>query len=558
METDIFQRPASYWLRRAERSKQNGDLIRAAVLERHAVRAEGGSMAARASYVLTLRQLHCYEASNREAFAALAQDPDQKELYGLIGMNLLAMGLKQEGVDALNTYLNEPITDGLPHWHDDAYDLACFYDKPSQRKRRARLDGLLEIAASRIARGDRNGAQRALARSVKAPFHAPSARRDLLTALYLQKDGRDEQAVGYVRRALALRPWHAQNASTAACLLQAMGRHRQALTALWQAAIHARTPADELSVCMASDRLSCPQAALAMLERSLRHQADRYPVCYDLCICLLKLGRPEEAAQYVHLCREIDPDDIQGEILFRQMMRWQQNGTQPDTVAREARQLCWYGLLSPGTLNACAHPLIETLENGPDALAQALQQDNALRSRFLQLLATPAEWPGKLLYAVAEHLPAAEMEALLREVLLQSPGDTPGKRYAAALLHSMGAKPPYGVWQNGRMAWMDPTRPPYEAPTFRSRILTLRLHQAGKLCPDDHGVIPWAMQIAHRLTKAQRRDLTADPARVWPLAFAIAYRAQKGLAPVHVDIHRYSPLRLAILRQALRTIHRHI
>lgn len=555
METDIFQRPASYWLRRAERSKQNGDLIRAAVLERHAVRAEGGSMAARASYVLTLRQLHCYEASNREAFAALAQDPDQKELYGLIGMNLLAMGLKQEGVDALNTYLNEPITDGLPYWHDDAYDLACFYDKPPQRKRRARLDGLLHIAAGRLNRGDRSGAQRALTRASRAPFHAPSARRELLTALYLHMDGKVVQAARHVRNALALKPWHSQHAASAASLLGALGLRRQAVTALWQAAIHARTPADELSVCMASEQLGCLQAALAMLQRSLRHQADRYPVCYDLCVCLMKLGRLEEAAQYAHLCREIDPDDIQGEWLFGQVMRLQQSNAQ---IPGTARQLCWYGILGPGALNACAQPIAAALENGPDALASALQQDTGVRSRFLQLLATHAEWPGKLLYVLAEFLPAAEMEALLREVLLQSPGDTPGKRYAAALLHSMGAKPPYGVWQNGRMAWMDPTRPPYEAPTFRSRILTLRLHQAGKLCPDDHGVIPWAMQIAHRLSPAQRRELTADPARVWPLAFAVAYRAQKGLAPVHVDIHRYSSLRLAMLRQALRIIHRHI
>ena len=31
-QTDAFERPAPYWLRRAEKSKQAGDLIRAAVL----------------------------------------------------------------------------------------------------------------------------------------------------------------------------------------------------------------------------------------------------------------------------------------------------------------------------------------------------------------------------------------------------------------------------------------------------------------------------------------------------------------------------------------------
>lgn len=39
---DTFQRPAPYWLRRAEKCKQAGDLRRAAVLERHAARTDPG------------------------------------------------------------------------------------------------------------------------------------------------------------------------------------------------------------------------------------------------------------------------------------------------------------------------------------------------------------------------------------------------------------------------------------------------------------------------------------------------------------------------------------
>ena len=99
-ETDTFQRPANYWLRRAERCKQSGDLIRAAVLERHAVRAEPDSDAARMSYAFTLRQLHCYEASNREAFAALAHNPDRTALFGLIGQNMFNLSMREAGIDA--------------------------------------------------------------------------------------------------------------------------------------------------------------------------------------------------------------------------------------------------------------------------------------------------------------------------------------------------------------------------------------------------------------------------------------------------------------------------
>ena len=75
---DAFQRPAVYWLKRAERQKQTGNLLRAAVLERHALRADESSDEAWESYVLTLRQLNCYEASNREAFAALAHSPARR------------------------------------------------------------------------------------------------------------------------------------------------------------------------------------------------------------------------------------------------------------------------------------------------------------------------------------------------------------------------------------------------------------------------------------------------------------------------------------------------
>ena len=94
---ELFQRPANYWLRHADRHKQSGDLIRAAVLQRHAVHAETGSDAARIQYALTLRQMHCYEASNREAFRVLAQQPEQTELYGLIGCNMLALGARVVG-----------------------------------------------------------------------------------------------------------------------------------------------------------------------------------------------------------------------------------------------------------------------------------------------------------------------------------------------------------------------------------------------------------------------------------------------------------------------------
>ena len=139
INNELFQRPAHYWLRRAEKQKQSGEMIRAAVLERHAVRAEPHSDAARMSYAFTLRQLHCYEASNREAFAALAQNPAHTAMFGLIGQNMLNMGMRRTGLDALSLYAADPPSIP-PIWQDEAYDMAEAYDYPfMQSKRRARL-----------------------------------------------------------------------------------------------------------------------------------------------------------------------------------------------------------------------------------------------------------------------------------------------------------------------------------------------------------------------------------------------------------------------------------
>ena len=134
---DTFQRPAPYWLRRAEKCKQAGDLRRAAVLERHAARTDPGYAAGPASYALTLRQLHCYEASNREAFAALAYDPSRVALYGLIGQNMIALGHRQEGLDAFSLYFNAP-DDGqtVPApWDGDVYEMEeAYWEPPVQRR----------------------------------------------------------------------------------------------------------------------------------------------------------------------------------------------------------------------------------------------------------------------------------------------------------------------------------------------------------------------------------------------------------------------------------------
>ncbi len=551
---ELFQRPANYWLRHADRHKQSGDLIRAAVLQRHAVRAEPGSDAARMQYALTLRQLHCYEASSREAFCALAAHPEWQELYGLIGCNLLSMGLRREGLDALGYYMHADISAIAP-WHDEACDLAEAYDYPFEdKKRQARLNGLLGIAARRLARGELDGAGKALERAQKTPYQAPNSQRELVLAAYWFQRHDAQRCVMHLERALEQDFFDVPTIASAAALSRRMGAHRPARMLLIRAAMLARTPSEEYLVCHTADQMNMVFVAQAMLKRALNRQADRCPVLYNLSVCALKLGRIQEASRHIHLCREIDPDDVPSENLFARVMDFQQQGLNPEEVCRAARDVSFYGSCTEAELAACAQPFWESVREGPQTLSDAVRQDERLRRRLLFLLTLPLQWPVTLLGAVCSQLPRDECEALLREVLMQHPADSPAKRYAMSALRRMGAPAPYASWSRDRFLLVDPEQLYAPVPTFRQRMLTRRIRQTAKLCGSE--CIPWALEIVSAMTHAQHSRMIGDHWKVWPLAMAVRWSAVCGLPPVRVPIQTMSPLRLAALKEALKTISR--
>lgn len=555
-ETNLFQHPASYWLARAQRLKQNGDLIRAAVLERHAVRAEPTSDAARMSYALTLRQLHCYEASNREAFAALAHNPERTPLLGLIGQNLFNLGLRLPGLDAMNLYAANPPA-VPPAWQDEAYDMADAYDYPTPNvRRRARLNGLLDIAAHRMAKGDLPAARRALDRACRPPFQAPHRAREFAQALYFLRTGDEAECLEHLLTALDLGPLDVRSATLFSSAMHSLGHTAQARKLLIQASLIAENPMDELLVCLGCEEQRMTPVALMMLKRSITRKADRFPVCYNLCAALLKLGRLDEAMHHIHLCREIDPDDVQGQVLFARVQELAEASPTPAQVRAAGRSTGYYGTLTPIEQALCAQPVLDAAQASPADFARLLCQDDHLRRRFLFLLSLPLEWPASMLCMLPAFMDADQVIPLLRETLLQHPQMTRAKRVAMAALHQLGVSPPYLAWTEGRIVMTDPTRARQGSLPFKRRVLTLRIHQARRLCAGDRSFVPWAMALIHRMSPAQRRHVIADHLHIWPMALALRYRAHRGMMPLRVDIARLGSLRLQLLREALTTIRR--
>ena len=356
-----------------------------------------------------------------------------------------------------------------------------------------------------------------------------------------------------MRRALRLRPYDAQLSASAACLLGRLGRAGEAASALTRAAVCASTPADELLVCLASEQLGAHEAAYAMLSRSLKRCSGRYPVLYDLAVCLLKLGRLEEASRCIHLCRELDPDDVPGEVLFNRVMDMETRALTPDQVRAEAASVSYYGSLNEEELNRCLKPVTQAVREGPGALAAAMAVDAKLRARFLYMLALPTDWPAKLLPSVCAAMPPEDAQRLLRQVLLADPRGSLTKRVAMAMLVSMGAPAPYAVWQDGRLGYVDPTQPPPQTASFYQRMITRCLNRAAALAQDG-SFMPWALARVRRMSESERFRLIADRRKVWPLALSIRYRCERGLPPQRIDTMRLNAQDAHALKSALHML----
>lgn len=440
-KNDSFERPAAYWLSRAKQAEaHSGDFRRAAVMERHALQAEPENDDVCMSYAFTLQHMGCFEASNREAFAALARGSKRMALYGVIGQNLMALGDRRAAMDAMNLYLGAPL-DPSADWVQE------LREKLDQDKRRAKAHPgakhyspyePFDRRMLRLREQRENGPSPALQTAV----------RELGRALSFAGRGDAQRAQIYVRSALAKCPREAAVLAAAAHALAELGLRAKACTLLTQAAMYARTPSEQLLVCQLSDRLQQPGIALAMLTRMRQAAPSRFPVCHNLAVALCRVGRVEEAMRYAHLCREIDPSDLEGQCMFECVNALKQGGdTQP----------CYWGAPTPDVLNALAAPVL--LSRMAGTLAHDLQTDAGVRRRFVYLLEQPGpEGLSLLEAAVKEGLPAEPLRRLLRETLLRTPEDTEVKRYALRKLAELQSEP-FPMWDGDRFRMVNPTQP---------------------------------------------------------------------------------------------------
>jgi tetratricopeptide (TPR) repeat protein len=520
-----LQRTSAYWAGRALRHRREGDRRRAAALLRHAVALSPADGGLRMAYARALREMECYEASNRAAFGALVLEPRRYAAYGVIGSNMLALGHQQEAMDAFSRYLLAVRrAGGEPEFDAELDELER--TETTQPHLHTRHETQLDIAGRRLGRGDLPAAQRALARA--APARGLSDRYDSLRALLLDAQGDQRGALRSAERACRLNPASCRARCMLAGVYANAGKRVKAASALLRAALSCATAQDEQLLCYTAVGLHFPEIALCALRRATRQSPDRLPALFDMGITMLRLGRMDAAGPLLNRCRDLDPDDVPARFTLRTIDKWAELLLTPAQVRWAARALPFYPHLSPAGHSDCLSQLAQALSDGVERFCERLTEDPALYGLLLYELGGPEPGLARLLPVIAARLPRAFAERLLREVLVLHTPDDHVKRHAAAGLLAIGAKAPYVVWHAGRIAEIDPSVQSRRGGSFSRVMLVRRMADIHRKAQDPR-LMTHALRLIHRMGTHHRASVVRDQNRVFRAALEQHYLLTYGL-----------------------------
>lgn len=522
-----------YWLRRAEQHRKRGEHYRAAALLRHAVALDPASGDLRMEYAKALRDMSCFEASTREAFGALALEPTGFAPYQIIGRNMLSMGREQEAIDAFSHYLEQARElPGLLFSDDDdeLFELEDLLDAPPRRGK-ARLDALIHIGSLRLARGDLAGAQRVLARAQQRSelddcMHA-------LGAMLCQAMEQPERALAHARLSASQNPQNVPALCALASVRLQMRQRELASAALMKAALCCRYPHDEQLLCFTSCALGMPELALAMLRLSRHKNPVRLPTLHNYAVALLKQGQLSDALAYLHRCRDLDPQDLTVQSVFETAMSWSEQALPKGEVSKNAEEISFYPFLSPEAMDRMLLSLGLEFGSGVEGVASRLHTDEAFYRQFLQILSISGDTLARLLYPIASVLEKdspSTAERLLRDVLVQSAPSEDAKRYALSALVALGVKPPYVIWQSGRILKVAPREETDVPASFLQRRLLRRIRATAARVRDAR-MIPHVLTLLSRMGYRLRYAFAADRGQRWSIAMVRHFSLVHGMTP---------------------------
>ncbi len=486
-------RPAAWWARRAALHYRSGNRRQAEVLYQQAVALTPDSVPLKLAYARVLQDMQRFEASNHQAFAALALDPQNVTCISLIGFNLMALGYLEEAADAFSHVLYAQ-GDGMDETCAKQLDqLEAMLAPPAETAARYRI--LVEYAAEDLAAGEWDAVEYALTRATDIP--RGDERCHTLSALYYKALGQPGQAVREAETACRLAPQSCRTWCVLAELYGIQGKRKRAYVALSLAAARALTAADEQYICQTALNLGLYTAALPVLNRA----GNRVQTLYNKSVLLLHSGKMHDALRALDQCRDLDPEDVPSRYLRRTA---QALAALPPAQAREAAKgLRLYPALCDPDSEACYRAFMEPLNDGMEAFALRLQTDESYYRLALYQAHNPHTDISGLLEQGFAFLSENFIVRMMREVLLQPEGGFAEKQLAIRVL-TQDMPHPFVLWHGGRLSFIKPGGGTQTAAELR--LKELLLSSAGL----DPRLATHALGLIRRLPQRMRVKISGE------------------------------------------------
>jgi tetratricopeptide (TPR) repeat protein len=448
-----------------------------------------------------LQEMGRYEASNRQTFAALAQDPECVPCVGLIAQNLMALGYLEEAADAF-AHAMQTDADGLADLHAEQLDrLEMMLAEPADYGARYRV--LVQDAASALSIGAWEEAERLLSRVCAMPRR--DERCHALQSLYFQARGDIAKAIQSAKAACRATPHSVRAYCTLAEKYGAAKQRGNALRTLRLAASRTLTADDERLLCQTALAAGFPLVPLKALDRLGSHVR----TLYNKAVLLLAAGQYQRALQALDQARALDPDDVPSRFLRRtaQALAALPHGQAADPVYG----LRLYPALSDADSQDCYRDFLEAAGGDAGAFALRLQADTALFRMLLYQAENPYTDITGLLEQVIPLLSENVKEKLLRAILLTPVGGLAEKQLAIRFLTQGNAKP-FVLWHGGRLHFIRPGEGNETAGSMQLKEHLLRAEHAGY----DPRLITHALRLLRQLPeRARLRAAAAESGVFW-------------------------------------------
>ena len=349
-----FERPAAYWAVKARRHAAPSQLPDAARMMRKALEKSGDSgLAIELSQIYA--RMHCYTASERNLMRACAREGLTGTICFLVGCAALNRGEEDLGERAIDLSLRLEPDSFFAEQAQDILEMYPWRQFP-YRPHCARGEELCYQSQEYLSWGDHKQALR-LAKKAWKRAHTPEIALQLGCLLPPER--------GCIYLAYAAKrlpsPLRAELAWAAAS--SQAGQKEKAAAILRKAQAKCETITDAEFFCRTAWQTGENETALRFIQEKL----EKMPASVDYLrlkyLCLVRMGREDDASRVLEILLEIDPDDISAQ---RYRIRPDDMALAPErTMLLSVLGSLVYAVperLKRGPLNRVLHMLVMTLD----------------------------------------------------------------------------------------------------------------------------------------------------------------------------------------------------